>query len=336
MRVKSMIWATTAGLLAATTGHAQTTSTSLKTGEGIGLSAQVDAFGSAYPGGIVDNRWVYNSTSGGLPIYNYPQGLTEVGNTGPAVLTSTPSPMPYFLTSGGLSLQSAAARGAVSASLPTGEIHSSDFGTQTVPSEGEAWTTGVLSDGLTWNFTGQVTVNLHLEGTAYGPPAGSFTNNLTFLLGGSTGGSVGYQGDNDDNAPCNGVGPGECFRGVGGNWVSYAFSNVSMTSLDFTGVLDVTKGESVSPISLRIEVDPCGFGWTCNFSHTCPGQPWSAGRRYVHIGFGRLSIGSRRRAGALDLGYDGAWLREPRHRRLSRVAQGRRNRGLITKGQSTK
>ena len=271
---------------AASTSPSAPTSDTLKPTEGIGLEATTNVYGG---GDAIGTTWIYNSTSGGGPLYNYPQGLNNFGNGG-ATLTTTPASMPDNLTAGGLSLTSSysttpsgsntaqtglTAEADVSASLLTGEIHSYGYGTDTLLSEGDAATTGALSDEITWNFTGQVHVNLGVDGTVVSNcppltsycPSSSFTNQLYLYLGGNT---VSYQGDNGSNTTCGdqgGSGDGECYHGASANWSSVKFSDLTMTSFAFSGDLDVSKGEYM-PIYFQYALDPCGYNFTCDFSHT--------------------------------------------------------------------
>jgi PEP-CTERM motif len=59
----------------------------------------------------------------------------------------------------------------------------------------------------------------------------------------------------------------QTFPSANQGWVSEAFSNVSVTGFNFTGVFDVTDGE-YTPFFMSFAIDPCGFGLTCDFQDT--------------------------------------------------------------------
>lgn len=42
---------------------------------------------------------------------------------------------------------------------------------------------------------------------------------------------------------------------------------MSVTGFNFTGVFDVTNGE-YTPFYMSFEIDPCGYGLTCDFQDT--------------------------------------------------------------------
>jgi hypothetical protein len=124
-----------------------------------------------------------------------------------------------------------------------------------------------LSDGLTWQVAGggtaAVTISVHVDGTLENN-LNIFTQNLAMRIEGTTEETMSFQGDSAS-------GPSglitQTFPSANESWVSEAFSNVSVTGFNFTGVFDVTNGE-YTPFYMSFEIDPCGYGLTCDFQDT--------------------------------------------------------------------
>jgi hypothetical protein len=156
-----------AGLLTWTHSTANAT---LLPGEGVGLSTQLDSLGENL--GQTDEVF-YNSTPGVL--FGAPGVRTEFAPTFPLftpVLTTIPGALQPGAVSAGLSLVTGPDQATVSASLATGSIKTFLAGTLLGPGqpvETDGFTTGVLSDGLTWHVAGggatAVAISVRVDGT---------------------------------------------------------------------------------------------------------------------------------------------------------------------------
>ena len=257
-----------AGLLAWTHGTANAT---LLPGEGVGLYTDLDSGGENTDQG---DEVFYNSTAGVIGPVTAPGVTTVFAPTFPfytPVLTTTPGTLEPGAVSAGLSLVTGPDQATVSASLATGSIKTYLTGTALTalqPVETDGYTTGILSDGLTWQVAGggaaAVTISVHVDGTLENN-LNIFTQNLAMRIEGATEETMSFQGDSAYSASS---GPTfQTFPSANQGWVSEAFSNVSATGFNFTGVFDVTNGE-YTPFYMSFEIDPCGYGLTCDFQDT--------------------------------------------------------------------
>ena len=246
-----------------------TANATLLPGEGVGLYTDLQSIGE----GLTQNDEVYyNSTLGVIGPVTEPGVTTVFANNPPfytPVLTTTPGNLEPDALSAGLSLVTGPDQASVSASLATGSIKAYLTGTALTalqPVETDGYTTGILSDGLTWHVAGgggaAVTISVHVDGTVENN-VNIFTQNLVMYLGAPQA-KITFQGDSA-------TGPSgivtQTFPYANENWVSEAFSNVSFTGFDFTGVFDVTNGE-YAPFYMSFAIDPCGYGLTCDFQDT--------------------------------------------------------------------
>jgi hypothetical protein len=257
----------TAGLLAWTHSTANAT---LLPGEGVGLYTQLDSNGEN--AGQTDEVF-YNSTAGVIGPVGAPGVTTLYAPTFPfytPVLTTIPGTLQPGAVSAGLSLVTGPDQATVFGSLATGSIKTYLNGTLLGPGQPldtDGYTTGILSDGLTWQVAGggtaAVTISVHVDGTLENN-LNIFTQNLAMRIEGTTEETMSFQGDSAS-------GPSgiitQTFPSANESWVSEAFSNVSVTGFNFTGVFDVTNGE-YTPFYMSFEIDPCGYGLTCDFQDT--------------------------------------------------------------------
>jgi hypothetical protein len=255
------------GLLAWTHGTANAT---LLPGEGVGLYTQLDSLGENL--GQTDEVF-YNSTAGVIGPVGTPGVTTLFAPTFPfytPVLTTTPGTLQPGAVSAGLSLVTGPDQATVFGSLATGSIKTYLTGTALTalqPVETDGYTTGILSDGLTWHVAGggaaAVTISVHVDGTLENN-VNIFTQTLAMRIEGTTEETMNFQGDSAS-------GPGgltfQTFPSANQSWVSEAFSDVSVTGFNFTGVFDVTNGE-YTPFYMSFAIDPCGYGLTCDFQDT--------------------------------------------------------------------
>jgi hypothetical protein len=103
--------------------------------------------------------------------------------------------------SAGLSLVTGPDQASVSASLATGSIKTYLTGTLLGPGQPldtDGYTTGILSDGLTWHVAGggtaAVTISVHVDGTLENN-LNIFTQNLAMRIEGTTEETMSFQGD---------------------------------------------------------------------------------------------------------------------------------------------
>src|SRR5271156_5211705 len=226
------LFATTvaAGVLAWTHGAANAT---LLPGEGVGLYTDLDSGGENTDQG---DEVFYNSTAGVIGPVTAP-GVTPVFAPPfpfyPPVLTTTPGTLESGAVSAGLSLVTGPDQATVSASLATGSIKTYLTGTaltalQLVETDG--YTTGILSDGLTWQVAGGgaavVTISVHVDGTLENN-FNIFTQNLAMRIEGTTEETMSFQGDSAYSA--SGGLTSQTFPSANESWVSEAFSDVSVT-----------------------------------------------------------------------------------------------------------
>lgn len=261
------LFATTvaAGLLAWTHGAANAT---LLPGEGVGLYTQLDSSGENTDQG---DEVFYNSTAGVIGPVTAPGVTTAFAPTFPfytPVLTTTPGTLEPGAVSAGLSLVTGPDQASVFGSLATGSIETYLTGTPLPPVETNGYTTGILSDGLTWQVAGggaaAVTISVHVDGALENANLNIFTQYLALRIEGTTEETMSFQGDSA-SGPF-GIST-QTLQSANQNWVSEAFSNESATGFDFTGVFDVTNGE-YTPFYMSFEIDPCGYGLTCDFQDT--------------------------------------------------------------------
>ncbi len=256
-----------AGLLAWTHGAANA---QLLPGEGVGLYTNLQSSGENTD---QNDTVYYNSTVGVNAGPVTTPGVTIAFAPNPPfytpVLTTTPGTLQPGAVSAGLSLVTGPDQADVSASLATGSIKTYLTGTALPPVDGvetDGQTKGVLSDGLTWHVAGggaaAVTISVHVDGTIENN-VNIFTQNLVMYLGAPQA-QITFQGDSS-TSPSGIV--TQAFPYANQNWVSEAFSNVSYTGFDFTGVFDVTNGE-YAPFYMSFAIDPCGYGLTCDFRDT--------------------------------------------------------------------
>jgi PEP-CTERM motif len=257
-----------AGLLAWTHGTANAT---LLPGEGVGLYTDLDSGGENTDQG---DEVFYNSTVGVIGPVTAPGVTTVFAPTFPfytPVLTTTPGTLEPGAVSAGLSLVTGPDQATVSASLATGSIKTYLTGTALTalqPVETDGYTTGILSDGLTWQVAGggaaAVTISVHVDGTLENANLNIFTQYLALRIEGTTEETMSFQGDSA-SGPF-GIST-QTLQSANQNWVSEAFSNESATGFDFTGVFDVTNAE-YTPFYMSFEIAPCGYGLTCDFQDT--------------------------------------------------------------------
>ncbi len=257
-----------AGLLAWTHGAANA---QLQPGEGVGLYTNLSSSGENTSQG---DTVYYNSTVGVNAGPVTAPGVTTAFAPNPPfytpVLTTTPGTLEPGAVSAGLSLVDGPNQAAVSASLATGSIETYLTGTALAPPgqlvETDGQTKGVLSDGLTWHVAGggaaAVTISVQVVGTIENN-VNIYTQNLVMYLG-APHAQITFQGDSSQSP--SGI-VTQAFPYANQNWVSEAFSNVSYTGFDFTGVFDVTDGE-YAPFYMSFAIDPCGYGLTCDFRDT--------------------------------------------------------------------
>jgi len=257
--------AVAAGLLAWAHGPASAAlQAGLQPGEGIELATLLAAGEAGVPYSQTDSA-CYGSTvgmsTGGCAAAGLVTELSPPPLIWTQVLTTTPNSMPAGLVSGGLSLVYGGGGGGqatVSASLATGAIHSYVAGLYAGGLDTDGSTTGILSDGLTWHVAGggsaAVTISVQVDGTVQNSSLSSFTNQFHLQLGSPI---MDFYGNN----------AGTVATSANPDWVSEAFTNVTMTGFDFTGVLDVTN-DSYTPFYMYYLIDPCGYGLICNFLDT--------------------------------------------------------------------
>ena len=186
-----------AGLLAWTHGTANAT---LLPGEGVGLYTDLQSIGEGLSQG---DAVYYNSTLGVIGPVTAPGVTTVFSPSFPfytPVLTTTPGTLQAGATSAGLSLVTGPDEAAISASLATGSIKTYLTGTG-LPIETQGFTTGVLSDGLTWHVpdggTAAVTISVHVDGTLGYTTVSDFTQNLAMRIEGTTEETMSFGGYNN-------------------------------------------------------------------------------------------------------------------------------------------
>src|SRR5580658_7723751 len=242
-----------AGLLAWTHGTANAT---LLPGEGVGLYTDLQSIGEGLTQG---DAVYYNSALGVIGPVTAPGVTTVFAPTFPfytPVLTTTPGTLQPGAVSAGLSLVTGPDQATVSASLAAGSIKTYLTGTALTalqPVETDGYTTGILSDGLTWQVAGggaaAVTISAHVDGTLENN-LNIFTQSLAVRIEGTTEETMSFQGDSANSGLTF-----QTFPSANQGWVSEAFSDVSATGFNFTGVFDVTNGE-YTPFYLSFEIDP--------------------------------------------------------------------------------
>jgi hypothetical protein len=179
-----------AGLLAWTHGTANAT---LLPGEGVGLYTDLQSIGEGLTQG---DAVYYNSALGVIGPVTAPGVTTVFAPTFPfypPVLTTTPGTLQPGAVSAGLSLVTGPDQATVFGSLATGSIKTYLTGTLLGPGQPldtDGYTTGVLSDGLTWQVAGggaaAVTISVHVDGTLENANLNIFTQYLALRIEGTT------------------------------------------------------------------------------------------------------------------------------------------------------
>lgn len=203
----------------------------------------------------------------GISIYN--GGGTQ--SSGGPLYGVTSAPLPLGATAGTLSSMgnsdaghAESAQSSATADLSGGVLRVTSGGSARGLAEAE------LADKLTFRVAGggtrNVTVNAHLDGSfaLTDPLYSSASQQMQLDFAGATfyevGGATdvnGYSDYHGHSGPSNNVPPQ--------GWLSYSFSNESITGFDFTGVLQVSDGQR-SSIAFDLSTD-CSHS-TCAFDHT--------------------------------------------------------------------
>jgi hypothetical protein len=177
---------------------------------------------------------------------------------GTASFAPNPLPSPISLLTGGTIQYSDPAGGVALATASLGAGTLGDSATGISPLTGATEAVSILLDSVTFHISDgaafvPITVNIGLGGNLSG--SGFYSNGFAL----SFGGQLQYTMQNGAFSIPNGGDQGW----VGGPG---SLTSESVTGFHFSGVLDVTNGESL-PLTMSLTLG-CSSGETCDFSHT--------------------------------------------------------------------
>ncbi len=157
-----------------------------------------------------------------------------------------------------------------SANLLTGTMRNYVSATTNGNTTGTAFTE--LADTLYFNYTGLVTMTIHMSGSMSAPnllPGTSGTSSYSWFLGAAAASYTGSESSNGTTLVPT-FGPGGVYPttpiGWANNDTSYSYINQSATGFDFTGTTNVTAGNATA-INLLFSTT-CGAGMICDYRNT--------------------------------------------------------------------